>query len=93
MPEQQTRLRAIVRGYVQGVGYRYFARREAQARGLTGYVRNLADGSVEVVAEGARSQLEAFLQALERGPSEAEVEHVDCEWGAAGGATFGFSVR
>jgi acylphosphatase len=87
------RLRAIVHGYVQGVGYRYFARREAAARGLSGSARNLPDGTVEVVAEGQRPALEAFVQALWHGPSAAEVERVECEWGAADGTSSGFGVR
>jgi acylphosphatase len=86
-------LRAIVHGYVQGVGYRYFARREAAALGLSGSARNLSDGTVEVIAEGERTALEAFVQALWRGPSAAEVERVDCEWGPAEGTSSGFGVR
>jgi acylphosphatase len=93
MPEQQTRLRAIVYGRVQGVGYRYFARREAAARGLSGSARNLSDGTVEVVAEGDRPALEAFVQALWRGPTAAEVERVDCEWSAGDGPSSSFGVR
>ena len=93
MPEQQIRLRAIVHGRVQGVGYRYFARREAAARGLSGGARNLSDGTVEVVAEGDRPALEAFVQALWRGPTAAAVERVDCEWSAADGTSSGFGVR
>ncbi len=51
-PGRVESLRFIVRGRVQGVGYRYFARKSAESLGLTGFARNLADGSVEVVAEG-----------------------------------------
>ncbi len=92
-PSTRQRLRAVVRGEVQGVGYRYFARREAQSRGLDGFVRNNADGSVEVVAEGPRAQLDALVLALNRGPTAARVERVDCEWSAAEGAVSGFAVR
>ena len=73
-------LRVLVRGYVQGVGYRVFARREALALGLAGYVRNTEDGDVEVVAQGPREDLEALLTELQRGPSEAEVSSVDRSW-------------
>lgn len=73
-------LRALVRGYVQGVGFRVFARRQAQALGLAGYVRNTEDGDVEVVAQGPRADLEALLVELQRGPSESEVSSVDHSW-------------
>ncbi|HLJ80335.1 MAG TPA: acylphosphatase [Ktedonobacterales bacterium] len=87
------RLTARVRGYVQGVGFRYFARRQASALGLRGYVRNLDNGDVEVVAEGDRIQLEQLLSILERGPSAADVEHVEATWGAGAGAFSSFQIR
>ncbi len=59
-----SRLRAIVRGQVQGVGFRMWAQRRARMLGISGYVRNLADGSVEVVGEGPRETLEQFLAVL-----------------------------
>ncbi len=92
-PSTRVRLRAIVYGDVQGVGYRYFVRRQAQSLGVVGWVRNLADNSVEVVAEGERTRLDALVLALERGPSAARVERVDREWSAAEGAFSGFSIR
>lgn len=70
-------LRFVVRGRVQGVGYRYFARRSAEALGLTGFARNLADGSVEVVAEGEAPALVRLEAALRQGPSFALVESLD----------------
>jgi acylphosphatase len=90
---EHARLRAIVHGYVQGVGFRYFVVRQANALGVTGYVRNRWDGSVEVVAEGPRSLLEALLALLRRGPSEAEVERVDFSWEAYSGQFVRFEVR
>ena len=87
------RLRAIVHGYVQGVGFRYFVVRQANASGLTGYVRNRWDGSVEVVAEGPRPLLESLLALLRRGPSEAEVERVEVAWEAYSGQFGRFEVR
>jgi acylphosphatase len=74
------RLRAVVRGDVQMVGFRDFASRQAQRRGLTGYVRNLSDGSLEVEAEGPRTELEGLLGALQEGPPLADVEDVDVLW-------------
>jgi len=87
------RLTARVYGEVQGVGYRYFARRNALALGLRGYARNLADGTVEVLAEGTRSTLEELVRRLERGPSAAEVQRVETAWESAGGTFAGFQVR
>jgi acylphosphatase len=74
------RLEAVVRGYVQGVGYRAFAAREARSLGVIGMVGNEPDGSVCVIAEGEEGALREFIARLERGPSEAEVSHVDVQW-------------
>lgn len=75
--------RFFVRGRVQGVGYRYFVQREAEARHLTGYARNLADGRVEVYAAGdpdALAQLEGLLW---KGPYLSEVRDVETREAAA----------
>jgi acylphosphatase len=69
--------RYLVRGRVQGVGYRYFVMREAGALGVSGFARNLPDGSVEVVAEGADEVLQSFEERLREGPSFAEVRGLD----------------
>jgi acylphosphatase len=61
---------------VQGVGYRYFARRAALQLGMTGYVRNLRDGRVEVCAVGSAAKLAALRTELERGPRGAIVSSV-----------------
>jgi acylphosphatase len=66
-----------VTGRVQGVGYRYFVMREAAALGVTGFARNLPDGSVEVVAEGDEGVLADFEGRLRKGPSFARVSHVE----------------
>jgi acylphosphatase len=79
------RLTAVVRGFVQGVGYRDYASRQASRRGLRGYVRNSSDGSVEIQAEGGRADLEGFLEDLRRGPALAEVDSVDASWEAGRG--------
>jgi acylphosphatase len=65
-----------VSGYVQGVGYRYFAQRVAVRLGLAGYVKNLRDGRVEVYAIGASPQVGELRMELERGPRAAEVREV-----------------
>ncbi|MBX7183832.1 MAG: acylphosphatase [Vicinamibacteria bacterium] len=65
---------AVVRGQVQGVGFRYFARQRAEAHGVCGFVRNLPDGTVELHAEGLREALSAFEADIRRGPSFGRVD-------------------
>jgi acylphosphatase len=86
-------LHAIIRGYVQGVGYRYFVIHKAQALGLRGYARNKSNGDVEVVAQGPRSALERLLPLLQRGPGEAEVQEVQATWRKPTEQFSGFHVR
>jgi acylphosphatase len=74
---KQMARRWLVRGRVQGVGFRYFAQRAAAELGLAGYVRNLADGRVEVYAAGPEEKLAQFAARLHRGPQWAEVQGVD----------------
>jgi len=73
----QAAFTAIVSGRVQGVGFRFSARREALRLGLTGWVRNLDDGDVELRAEGQRGALADFRAWLQEGPPGAWVERVD----------------
>jgi acylphosphatase len=68
--------RYIVRGRVQGVGFRWFVEREAATLGVTGWVRNRDDGRVEVMATGTREQLAALHARLREGPRAARVEEV-----------------
>lgn len=69
--------RWIVRGRVQGVGFRYFAQKSASGLGLTGYVRNLDDGSVEVYAAGSADKLSDLAGMLHQGPRWADVRGVE----------------
>jgi len=69
--------RWIIRGRVQGVGFRWFVMREAERLALGGYARNLPDGSVEVVSEGPETALETLEAHLRRGPSHARVDDVE----------------
>lgn len=87
------RLDATARGRVQGVGYRVFALREAGSLGLDGFVANLPDGSVRVVAEGPRADLEALLARLEAGPPAGFVDRVVARWEAARGTGPGFRIE
>jgi acylphosphatase len=70
-------LHLSVKGRVQGVGYRYYVHRTATALGLTGYVRNRADGTVEVIAEGDSDHLNQLVTLLKEGPNFAFVEDVE----------------
>jgi acylphosphatase len=90
--EPVARLKAVVRGRVQGVGFRYFVLQKAHEAGLVGYVRNRVDGAVECVAEGPRPALERLLDQLRRGPRSAWIERVDVEWAAASGDLDRFDV-
>jgi acylphosphatase len=86
------RLTARVHGRVQGVGFRVFARREAERLGLAGHVRNEPDGTVSVVAEGPQPRLDDLLAALHLGPRHARVDRVEEGWGPAEGGLDGFHV-
>lgn len=86
-------LRAIVSGLVQGVGFRWFVQREANALGLSGYARNLPAGQVEVVAEGEPAAIDSLLAALRHGPRSAMVRDVSVVRGEGGGIYIGFDVR
>ena len=87
------RLRVLIRGRVQGVGFRYATVRQAEALGLTGWVRNTEDGGVEAEFEGPRPRLEEALDWCRHGPAFSAVTKVDHEW-ASGPARFkDFRVR
>jgi acylphosphatase len=87
------RLDALVRGRVQGVGFRMFVLETALDLGLVGWVANEPDGSVRAVAEGSELQLLRLLAALRDGPPAARVEEVRETWAAATGLHDGFAVR
>ncbi|WP_432822768.1 acylphosphatase [Trichloromonas sp.] len=76
------RIRARVRfkGSVQGVGFRYFTCRKALAQGLTGWVRNLADGDVEAVFEGRESEIRSALELCRQGPAGGRVDEMLIDW-------------
>ncbi len=87
------RLIATVRGHVQGVGFRWYVEREAARLGLDGWVANLADGSVEVVAEGADERLGQLLLQLWEGPAGSSVGDVEVRHEPARGNIVGFTIR
>jgi acylphosphatase len=82
-----------VTGRVQGVGYRFFAETAARAEGVSGWVRNQYDGSVEVLAEGDAESLRRFEAALRRGPAHARVDRVEVDEDVPSGQPSGFRIR
>jgi len=89
----EARLHAIVHGRVQGVNFRYYTVRAAQRLGLTGWVANHWDGTVETVAEGPRESLNELRAFLHRGPPSAFVQQVGDEWETPTGEFGRFGVR
>lgn len=86
------RLHGVVRGAVQGVGFRYFLIRRAQALGLNGWVTNRDDGAVEFLAEGSRADLEHLERAAREGPRMARVDRVEVKWSKATGGLDPFDI-
>jgi acylphosphatase len=87
------RLHAIIHGYVQGVSFRAYTQREATQRGITGWVTNNWDGTVETIAEGPRDQIAAFARWLQHGPRMATVDQVDATYSEATGEFSRFNIR
>jgi acylphosphatase len=81
-----------VRGFVQGVGFRYDARRRAHSLGIDGWIHNAGDGSVEGVFEGEDELVESMVDWCRRGPRGASVEDVEVSWEEPAGES-GFAVR
>jgi acylphosphatase len=87
------RLHAVIEGRVQGVGFRYFVQDKALSMGLTGWVRNRWNRTVETVMEGEKADLEKMLVHLRRGPRAAIVSNVTPTWKTASGEFTGFNIR
>jgi acylphosphatase len=87
-----TRVRLVVHGRVQGVGFRYAAREAALECGIAGWVRNLPDGTVEIVAQGTAGAVEALRSWAEHGPPHAAVRRVVREIQVAEPALRGFEI-
>ncbi len=90
---KNVRLHTIVEGSVQGVGFRFFVIQKAEELGLTGWVRNLWDGRVEVTAEGQQKNLEQLHQLLKEGPRSANVTKVSMDWSDASDEFMNFDVH
>ena len=86
------RIHCIISGDVVGVGYRAWAKGQTKALGLTGWVKNREDKTVELVAEGTKEMLEKFIAACNKGPGVAWVEGVYPRWECATGEFVGFEV-
>jgi acylphosphatase len=84
---------AIVRGRVQGVSFRHYTRIEAQRLGVKGWVANLRDGTVKVVAQGSDKELTPFVRFLKHGPRAARVDDVQISWIEPSEPFTRFSVR
>ena len=80
-----------IHGYVQGVSFRYHFREQAQRLGISGWVRNLSDGSVEAMIAGSPASVEAMISWARVGPAAAQVERVEVS--AAEGTFAGFELR
>jgi acylphosphatase len=89
----QRAVEITVRGYVQGVGFRWYASREAANLGITGWVANQPDGSVALVAEGSSAAIDALIAALREGPAGASVASVDVRDRVATGRFGRFEIR
>ncbi len=86
------RVRALVSGRVQGIGFRYFVMRRARELDLAGWVRNLRSGDVEFVAEGPRADLEKLIASARSGPPMSWVEKVSTTWSPARGDVTSFDL-
>lgn len=85
MGSDLVRVRVFAAGRVQGVAYRFFAEKYANSLGITGWIRNLPDGRVEVLAEGTGENIERFLDRLREGPRLARVDSLDVQREASTG--------
>lgn len=91
--EKHRRLIVYVTGWVQGVGFRWYVIQKVRPLDLTGYVRNLPDGRVQVVAEGSPEHLEKLLTIVRTGPPSSRVYGVEETWHEPEGKFSGFDVR
>ena len=83
MQSMKKEVLCIVHGEVQGVAFRHFVKEKAVALCVVGYVKNLEDGTVEVVGQGDEAVLKNFLESISAGPEDAQVESLNVSWGKA----------
>jgi acylphosphatase len=87
------RVHAVVRGHVQGVGFRWYVVRAAAGLGLVGWVMNRADRAVELVAEGPSERLDELIAMIREGPPSSSVQEVSASRSPASGGLDGFHIR
>lgn len=87
------RIRVNVQGRVQGVSFRYYTQRQASSLGLTGWVRNEPDGSVEVLAEGNKAAISRLIDFLKVGPRSANVRNINVSWSTHNQEFDSFDIR
>src|SRR5712692_873171 len=93
MATRNVRAHVVISGYVQGVSFRYATYHEARRQGVGGWVRNVADGRVEAVFEGAEAAVHRVVEWCERGPPGAFVAGVEASWSEPSGEFAGFSIE
>lgn len=86
------KVKIIVKGFVQGVGFRYFIYRNAQALNLTGYAKNLINGNVEVLLEGDDNNINEMISILKQGPSRSIVNSIELDYSDFKGDYIGFNI-
>jgi acylphosphatase len=91
-PAHYVRAHIVVKGIVQGVGYRYFVMKLAHRMALTGWVKNLPSGEVETLVEGPRGLVETLIKELRTGNAWATVTDIQVEWGAYKAEYTGFDI-
>ncbi len=84
---------AYISGIVQGVNFRFYTQQKAQALGLTGWVRNLEDGQVEIIFEGSSEAVHKMMAWCYNGPRSSRVDKVDVEYQEPSGTLHGFHIR
>ncbi|MGB9694404.1 MAG: acylphosphatase [Caldisericaceae bacterium] len=89
---QKVRLEMYVYGIVQGVGFRYFVKRNATLLNISGYVENLSDGRVHIMCEGEKTVLDRFVEVVRTGNSYSEVENVECVYSSDTREFQGFEI-
>ena len=93
LPDAPKRVRAWYSGRVQGVGFRLTVEEAAQQFGVVGWVRNLRDGRVELLAQGGEAILAQFLEAVRTGPMRNFIQHVEFSWSAPSESFDEFEIR
>ena len=91
--QNMKRAHIFIEGRVQGVSYRWWTKKTANDLGLTGWVRNLEDGRVEVIAEGKEDQVNQLIELIKKGPRFSKVHKVDVKFGDASGEFEGLEIR